>query len=164
MPIDQTDDAPAFAALPEFEAAVDATIARWRMTDDQQYGQLHKTLTDSLHALRAAAGDNADEACSAVIEMAGMMLGQNTVDGKLAPADFFQPGHTYIEAKPFTAPEGLTVFRCIAVDEYPGRPGEILALGFATPAYPGDNWNVFLCRRGAWAEGWTEYDEGEAGQ
>lgn len=78
-----------------------------------------------------------------------------------APVDFFQAGKTYIEAKPFTAPEALTVFRCIAVDQFPGHggpAGDLLALGFATDASRDDHWNFFLCRQEAWAEGWTEYD------
>lgn len=86
-------------------------------------------------------------------------------DKPAGPADFFEAGKTYIEAKPFMAPEGLTVFRCIAVDKFPAElDGDLIAFGFATPAYPGDRWSLFLCRQAAWAAGWHEYDEGEAGQ
>lgn len=76
-------------------------------------------------------------------------------------ADFFQPGHTYIEAKPFTAPEGLTVFHCVGVGRFPDdteQAGPLMAFGFATRAHPGRDWNLFVCNDAAWSDGWHEYD------
>lgn len=79
-----------------------------------------------------------------------------------APADFFQAGRTYIQAKPYTPPENLTVFQCWSIATFPGTgeiAGEQLAFGFATAAHPGNHWSVYLCRRETWTEGWTEYDQ-----
>lgn len=90
----------------------------------------------------------------------GLALG--TCPAPAAPVpDFFQAGHTYIQAKPFTAPELLTVFRCIVVTDFPGRDDGAgpLAFGFATPAHPGDRWSIYVCRQAIWTDGWTEYDQ-----
>lgn len=95
----------------------------------------------------------------------GAAAGEGTNPDTEAPADFFQAGHTYIQAKPYTPPEALTVFQCRSVTTFPGTDGlagEPIAFGFATPAHPGDHWSVYLCRQAVWAEGWTE-TESEAG-
>lgn len=81
--------------------------------------------------------------------------------------DFFQAGKTYIQDRPARDRKNLTIFRCEAVIAYPGQPwaggepGELIAFGF-TPA-AGGTWSLYVCASRAWAEGWTEYDESEAG-
>lgn len=86
-----------------------------------------------------------------------------------APADFFQAGHTYIQAKIYTPPESLVVFQCRSIATFPGTDGpagEQIAFGFATPAHPGNHWTVCVYLPADWAKGWTEYDEtgSEAGR
>lgn len=77
---------------------------------------------------------------------------------------FFLPGTTYIQNRPFAAPETLQIFQCVAVAPFPGEgeiAGDMIAFGFGTDAGPGDMWQVFLCRSTAWTEdgGWIEYEE-----
>jgi hypothetical protein len=69
---------------------------------------------------------------------------------------FFEPGKVYIQGKPFTAPEILGVFRCIAVAEHPAKH-ELRAFGFCANVYPGDNWVSWLMGPSEWADGWSEH-------
>lgn len=71
---------------------------------------------------------------------------------------FFEPGKTYIEAKPFTAPELLYLFRCVAVAEHPAK-GERRAFGFLASVWPGTDWCSGARGPGDWAGGWNEYDD-----
>jgi len=73
-------------------------------------------------------------------------------------ADFFEPGKTYIQAKPFQAPEALRVFHCTAVADHPAGHG-MRAFGFMATAYPGDNWCSAVRQPRDWEQGWHEYDE-----
>ena len=71
-----------------------------------------------------------------------------------AGAAFFEPGKTYIENRPFAAPEATEVFQCVAVAEHPSGRG-IRAFGFGANAYPGDNWASYVLDLEAWGQGWT---------
>lgn len=73
-------------------------------------------------------------------------------------ADFFEPGKTYVQAKPFRPPEDLLMFRCRLVEEHP-RWREPRAFGWIATVYPGDNWASAVRNPGDWNHGWSEYDE-----
>lgn len=67
---------------------------------------------------------------------------------------FFEPGKTYIENKPFAAPEITEVFQCVAVAGHPAGRG-LRAFGFSANAYPADNWVTDARTEGDWEQGWT---------
>lgn len=58
--------------------------------------------------------------------------------------NFFEAGKTYIENEPYRAPETIAVFKVEWVGWMPEEPGRLLAFGFMTPSYPGDQWQVHL--------------------
>jgi len=73
-------------------------------------------------------------------------------------ADFFTAGHTYIQNKPYKAPELLDLFRCVHVATNP-RNGEPRAFGFAKPSNAGDDaWYSTALGPSQWASKWVEVD------
>lgn len=70
--------------------------------------------------------------------------------------DFFTPGATYIQNKPFRAPEALYVFRCAAAEAAPGT-SKRYALGFVTTAYASDKdrWVPAAYEQMHWEDGWV---------
>jgi hypothetical protein len=72
-------------------------------------------------------------------------------------AAFFEPGKTYIRSEPYTAPELLPMFYCVAVAEHPAK-AELRAFGFLAAVYPGDNWGSDARTPEDWAAGWSEYE------
>lgn len=71
-------------------------------------------------------------------------------------ANFFEPGHTYVQADPYRAPELMVVFKCIAVAEHPSKH-EMRALGFHSTVQA-DEWASAAYRPGQWDQGWVEVE------
>lgn len=79
-----------------------------------------------------------------------------------AAADFFQAGHTYIQAGRLANP---TIFQCWSVATFPGTDalaGKAVAFGFTPSTISPYGWSIYIARRNDWTDGWTEYDETEA--
>jgi hypothetical protein len=71
--------------------------------------------------------------------------------------EFFQPGVTYIENRPFAAPETLTVFRCELVTDHPRTGAGLRALGFQCHANPATDWVSTAMTISDWTAGWNIY-------
>ena len=69
----------------------------------------------------------------------------------------FIPGTTYIDNRPFAAPEQLRLFDCRLVSAAPD--GTEFAFGFGAVAFPGNAWRPVVLTAGQWSEppGWIEY-------
>ena len=76
-----------------------------------------------------------------------------------ADTEFFEPNCTYIRDKPYTAPEIVDVFHCVAVAANP-RNGEPRAFGFAKTANPDDqDWYSTALTPAKWDRGWITSPE-----
>lgn len=78
-------------------------------------------------------------------------------EDQTAQLDFFQPGVTYIEQRPFAAPETLSIFRCLTVAEHPRAGAGLRALGFQAHANPGNDWVSAAMTINDWSHGWSIY-------
>lgn len=79
-------------------------------------------------------------------------------------AEFFQPGVTYIEQRPFAAPETLSIFHCLTVAEHPRAGAGLRALGFGCHAHPGNDWVSAALTTNDWTSGWSVYTPPERPQ
>jgi hypothetical protein len=71
---------------------------------------------------------------------------------RMLPADFFEPGHTYVS--------GTWKFRCETVSASPGT-GERRALGWKfAPVYEVHRWHAAALDPDDWEQGWTDVTEG----
>jgi hypothetical protein len=68
---------------------------------------------------------------------------------------FFEPGRSYIQARPFAAPETVEIFRCVGVGMHPAKH-EMRAFGFIAHVYPGDDWFSAALDMDSWEAGWQE--------
>lgn len=73
--------------------------------------------------------------------------------------DFFQVGESYVDNRPFAAPEQLRLFQCRLVDTHP-RTGQLVAFGFGrvgvSDQHSGD-WHRVSLDQGDWTtgDGWV---------
>lgn len=88
----------------------------------------------------------------AMAEYDGPRAYENAFPEQPAP-DFFEVGHEYDDGDPYTAPETIRVFRCLAIDQLPNSGAQI-ALGLmATGSLP---WGGTGMGPRHWSEGWRD--------